>query len=273
MASKALSDAHVFQRDVCKTHETKANSPLLAATIVLVRDQPTGYEVFMIERPAEGAFPLLRAFPGGKVEKYDIGLDRFCPLLTDEIASRTLGVKDNGLRFWVGAIRECYEECGVLFARKDGKLISDGTDFKRLAPQQLARKISDSPKDFRDLLEVEELTLATDELLYFSHWITPIIVPTRFNTRFFLAKLPEEQHADVQSSEVVSACWIQPEEALHKLTTKEWRMIHPTLTTLRMISHYSCADDLIAQVRVGYHKIPVRVGKQLPGIQPFINQW
>ena len=255
------------------TDNATADQPLLAASMVLVRDQPKGYEVFMIERPAKGAFPKLHVFPGGKIDPLDSELAQLCPLLSDARASQLLRVKDNGLRFWVCAIRECFEECGVLFAQQNDEILTVRTETQRLRIREWSQRVSNSSEDFRLVLETHQLTLATDEVHYFSHWITPKIAPARFNTRFFLAKLPPEQKTDAQSTEIVSACWVRPDVALKKFQTKEWRMILPTLTTLRMISNYTDTEDLIKHVRKGYHKIPVRPGKQLQGMQPFLDPW
>ena len=252
---------------------TTDKQPLLAATMILVRNQPAGYEVFMIERPVEGAFPQLHVFPGGKIDPLDSELDQYCPLLSDDRASRILSLNEHGLRFWVGAIRECFEECGILFALKNGELLAIRTEAERLQLNEWTQRVSTSAENFQAVLEELKLTLATDDIYYFSHWITPEPAPARFNTRFFLAKLPAGQHAEARTREVVSARWIQPEAALDKFRSKEWQMILPTLTTLRMISNYSNADDLIKHVRAGYHKIPVRPGKQLQGMQPFLDQW
>lgn len=240
--------------------------------MILVRDQPAGYEVFMIERPKTGTFPSLHVFPGGKIDPSDSEMERYSPSLSDVRASELLNVEDQGLRFWVSAIRECFEECGVLFALQNGQLLDVRTEQHRQELKGWATKISTSAELFKLLLEERELKLATDHIHYFSHWITPEPAPTRFNTRFFLAKLPSGQSADALTTEVVSACWIQPSVALEKFKTKEWQMILPTLTTLRMISNYTDADDLIKHVRAGCHKIPVRPGKQLQGMQPFGDQ-
>ena len=260
-----------------KEHSALDNSivelPLLAATMVLVRDHPRGYEVFMIERPAKGAFPKLHVFPGGKIDTLDSELAQYCPRLSDTRASQILSVKDQGLRFWVCAIRECFEECGVLFARQDGEVLSARTETEQLRLREWVQRVSTCSDDFQFVLENHQLTLATDEVHYFSHWITPETAPARFNTRFFLAKLPPEQKTDAQSAEIVSACWVRPNVALEKFRTREWRMILPTLTTLRMISNYTDTEDLIKHVRTGYHKIPVRPGKQLQGMQPFLDPW
>lgn len=241
--------------------------------MILVRDQSCGYEVFMIERPKTGAFPNLHVFPGGKIDPSDSEMEQYCPFLSDVRASEILSVENQGLRFWVGAIRECFEECGVLFALQTGQLLEVRTERDRQELREWTAKVSTSADLFHVLLKERELKLATDHIHYFSHWITPEPVPIRFNTRFFLAKLPSGQLADALTAEVVSACWIQPSVALAKFKTKEWRMILPTLTTLRMISNYADADDLIAHVRAGYHKIPVRPGKQLQGMQPFGDLW
>ena len=160
-----------------KEHSALDNSivelPLLAATMVLVRDHPRGYEVFMIERPAKGAFPKLHVFPGGKIDTLDSELAQYCPRLSDTRASQILSVKDQGLRFWVCAIRECFEECGVLFARQDGEVLSARTETEQLRLREWVQRVSTCSDDFQFVLENHQLTLATDEVHYFSHWITP----------------------------------------------------------------------------------------------------
>ncbi|MXW07921.1 MAG: NUDIX domain-containing protein [Gammaproteobacteria bacterium] len=273
MMSKGLTSNPASQNQDGTIDNSAADCPLLAATMVLVRDQPKGYEVFMIERPAKGAFAKLHVFPGGKIDPSDSELAHYCQMLTDIRASQILSVKDHGLRYWVCAIRECFEECGVLFAHQNDEILKVRTETERLRVREWAERVSTSSEDFQLVLETHKLTLATDEVHYFSHWITPEIAPVRFDTRFFLAKLPQEQRADAQSTEIVSACWVRPNVALENFRTKAWRMILPTLTTLRMISNYTDTEDLIKQVRTGYHKIPVRPGKQLQGMQPFLDQW
>lgn len=237
--------------------------------MILVRDQPSGYEVFMVKRPANGDFPGLHVFPGGKVDPFDSELEQYCPLLSDRKASQILSLKEQGLCFWVSAIRECFEECNVLFALRHGELLTTPTETDRTLLSDWAHRVSNSAQSFQAMLEEQKLTMATDYVHYFSHWITPKPAPARFNTRFFLGKLPAGQLARAQTTEVVSSCWVKPSVALNKFRTNEWQMILPTLTTLRMISNYSNADDLIKQVRAGFHKIPVRLGKQLQGMQPF----
>ena len=87
----------------------------LAATVMLIRDNPAGLQVYMVKRPGRGDFPDLHVFPGGKVDEDD-WLPDSCPTLTDQEASARLGVSAGGLRYWVAVARECFEECGVLLA-------------------------------------------------------------------------------------------------------------------------------------------------------------
>ncbi len=92
----------------------------LAATVMLVRDTPGGMEVYMVQRPGRGAFPDLHVFPGGKVDEEDWA-PQYCFGLDDVEASRRLGVRRGGLRYWVAVARECFEECGVLLVHQRGK--------------------------------------------------------------------------------------------------------------------------------------------------------
>ena len=91
----------------------------LAATVMLIRDHPSGLQVYMVKRPGRGDFPDLHVFPGGKVDEDDWQPD-LCPMLTDQEASARLGVAAGGLRYWVAVARECFEECGVLLANAAG---------------------------------------------------------------------------------------------------------------------------------------------------------
>ncbi|MDE0006703.1 MAG: NUDIX domain-containing protein, partial [Gammaproteobacteria bacterium] len=99
-----------------------------AATVLVVRQAAADIEVFMVQRPARGVFPDLHVFPGGKVDALDSDFEHACAGLDDRNASRRLMVARGGLRYWVTAIRECFEESGVLLAYRSGALFEPADD-------------------------------------------------------------------------------------------------------------------------------------------------
>ena len=171
--------------------------PVAAATIMLLREVSGAPEVLMLERHAKSEFlPDLYVFPGGRVEPGDHELaDRVGGLTSEQAMQRAHSVDPAAaLGFFVAAIRETFEEAGVLLARRRGErsLVSgalvDELGAHRLAMQQGA-------KSLREIVEEYDLELAGDRLCVHGHWITPEIVPHRFDTLFFTAAAPAGQRA------------------------------------------------------------------------------
>ena len=223
----------------------------LAATVVLTRQGRDGIEVFMIQRPGRGDFPNLHVFPGGKVDETDHVPD-LCEGIDEAAANRAMGVAGGGLRYWVAAIRECFEECGVLFATTGGRAAIDGEDLQERLSEYRARLI-DGRLDLASLCAREGLRLTCDEMLYFSHWLTPEMAPRRFDTRFFVAAMPTRQNTLAHETETQNSCWIRPAEALRLCAAGEWQMIAPTLTTLQTIEPHADCEALLDAVRGEAH--------------------
>ena len=224
-----------------------------AATLLLV--QPGNpLEVFMMQRPRRGTFPNLHVFPGGKVDAEDDALDHLCEGLGDAEAAVMLGVDHGGLRYWVTAIRECFEECGVLLAyRADGTLFEARDATEAACFDDYRNALAAGDLDLRTLAQREDLRLATDKVRYFSHWITPPAAPVRFDTRFFVAAMPSGQRAVGHRSETVSGTWVTATQALANHDAERWQMIHPTLTTLKTVARYGSVDALLAAVAERSH--------------------
>lgn len=244
-----------------------------AATLMLVRNSQCGLEVFMQQRPGRGAFPDLHVFPGGKVDENDEGFGNLCDSLDDTTASKILSVGSNGLRYWIAAVRECFEECGVLLAsqRNGEPLLELACSVERL--EAVRNALSSNELDFRDFVVSNDLIVQTSRMHYFSHWITPEFAPARFNARFFVTEMPTDQQTVEHESEVVSGEWIRPKQALRRYAKGDWQLIVPTLTSLRMLCGYRSTEDLISSVRVGAHKIPVTPSLHAQGIQYDPNRW
>jgi 8-oxo-dGTP pyrophosphatase MutT (NUDIX family) len=224
----------------------------LAATILLVRDTADGPEVFMMQRPGGVDFPDLHVFPGGKVDGNDF-VPELLEGLADIDADRLLGLPAGGLRYWVAAIRECFEECGVLLAYRDGGPLrwSDRQEVERF--DSYRQELIEGRMSMADLCRIERLRLAADRVWYFSHWITPEQVPRRFDTRFFIAAMPADQETVAHQWESAAAEWVRPAEALRAHQEGRWQMISPTLTTLAAISPFADTRSMLAAVAAESH--------------------
>ncbi|HUY85842.1 MAG TPA: hypothetical protein VMU77_01905 [Acidimicrobiales bacterium] len=225
--------------------------PRQASTIMVVRDNSTSgeLEVLVLRKSANAGFAGgAYVFPGGALEDDD-GSDFqfFGQCLDDKSASQLLGVDEGGLAFWIAAVRECYEESGILFAYgQDGQMISfeDPDTEQRFSEQRAA--MNGGRVTLAELCRSENLVLATDRLHYFSHWITPEGAPKRFDTRFFLAEAPAGQSAADDGSEIVASTWISPEGALKRGESGDFQLIYPTIKSLEAISRFDKVADLIA---------------------------
>jgi 8-oxo-dGTP pyrophosphatase MutT (NUDIX family) len=187
---------------------------------VLARDTAAGVEVLLLERHrasrmAPGAF----AFPGGRVEASDAppDADRLCRGLTRAAAStalRDVTPPERAIGFWIAALREAFEETGLLLAceREAGPFRADARAAARLVEAR-RRSRADSAA-FRGLLLDLGLELATDRMAYWAHWITPEERPVRYDTRFFVAAAFDAGEVDPDGVEVVGFRWLTPAGAL-----------------------------------------------------------
>jgi len=243
-----------------------------AATVLIVRPAERGPELFMLQRPGRGVFPDLHVFPGGKVDDQDADLEASCFGLDDQLASRKLGLKDNAIRYWVTVIRECFEESGVLLARRQDGDFYFRDEAERSHYQVLRERLLEGEMDFAAIIGSEGLELATDRVHYFSHWITPESAPARFDTRFFLAVMPPGQQAAGDDRETVSGEWISPSEALQRYEKGDWQMIYPTLTTLNTVAEYGSVEAMVDSVREGRHLDAVTSELHRQGMQHLPNE-
>jgi len=221
----------------------------------------------MVERPARGAFAGLHVFPGGKVDAADAVDDALSRQLTDRDASRKLGVADGGLAYWVAAIREAFEEAGVLLAYRGDALVGLADDPIGSRFDARRRAVVAGELSLAELCAAEHLTLATDRVHYFSHWITPIGAPARFDTRFFVAEMPSSQSVRVYEGELLGSQWIAPQDALDQHRRGRWQMIHPTLTTLETLASYESPSSLVGDVAEWRHLPEVTDERVRQGMQ------
>jgi 8-oxo-dGTP pyrophosphatase MutT (NUDIX family) len=213
-----------------------------AATVMLIRDGLEGIEVFMVLRHEALAFASgALVFPGGSVDQSD-------RRMAEEIGGADEGMTDGSMpAALIAAIRETFEECGILLARPAGcdalvtaeRLVRISADWRT----RLAR----SEVTLADMLRVERLSLATDCLVPFAHWITPEAQPKRFDTRFLLAAAPLDQIGAHDGHEAVDSLWIAPERAVSRAQAGEYKLVFATqLNLLKLAQHRSVMDALAA---------------------------
>jgi 8-oxo-dGTP pyrophosphatase MutT (NUDIX family) len=226
-------------------------TPVPAATVILLRDGPVSPEVLLIERHSKSDFlPDLYVFPGGRVDDADRELADHVVGLSEAAARKALPNADPALAlaFFVAAIRETYEEAGILLARRrgDGELV-DPALAEQLRGHRLDIQAGETP--FRELVERFDLELAADLMAVHAHWITPELVPKRFDTFFFSAKTPPGQLALHDGVESTDHVWIRPEDALEQWQKRERQMIFPTTANLETVAGFATVDDVLEASR------------------------
>ncbi len=189
------------------------------------------------------AFSGALVFPGGKLEEAD-GDKR--------LRGRSTGassLSEEELKFRVAGIREAFEECGILLAHKRGQKALIGA--AELAPIEARwrRRLSDDEANIVDLVEAEDLELATELMTPYAHWITPTFAPRRFDTWFFLAEAPPDQVALHDGSESTDSVWIGAQAAIDEATAGRRTLVHATHKNLELLAEGGTVAGAIEQAR------------------------
>ncbi len=238
-----------------------AVEPRLASAVMLLRDITSGQgiEVFMVRRVIQSDFmPDVYVFPGGSVSKDDRaaelveGICEPVPLSAGDPEGRTrLG---SGAR--AAAIRELFEEAGILLAYQAKKLLAiPEQEVERYAAYRNA--FNERKGSLVEMAHAEHLTLATDLLDYFAHWITPEGMPKRFDTHFFLTTAPKEQQAAHDRLETSEGIWISPTEALARFERKEFPLVFATIYQLRELAVFGSAQEALESTTK--QRVPTRI--------------
>ncbi len=223
-----------------------------AATILLLRDGDEGLEVLMTRRSATASFaPGVFVFPGGALDAADASeqaraLSRARPTQPDDVMPHS-----------VAAIREAFEELGVLLAYRQDGTLADASDLERLDRGRDA--------DFFAQLESGGYSMALDRVWWLCHWITDRDLPKRFDVRFFVAPMPHGQEPVADEGEQFEPVWISPARALERHERGDFDMIFPTVRTLRRLAQMpsvttvleNCASDRplwVSSPRGGHYK-------------------
>ncbi len=220
--------------------ETSPVEARLSSTVVVVREGDCGPELLMVLRHAKSAFGASYVFPGGVLEDTDENIGAFFSGLNDASASAVLDLPVGGAAFFSAAIRELFEEAGILLAR------TTGGDWVNTGPFSTQRDdLNGGRLLWADFVRDNDLTLAYDALHYFSFWVTPREVSKRFSTRFFIAALPDKQEAEHCGGELTDSRWMGPAEAIAADKTGEIDIPHPTQLTLRKLSEFGSVKSML----------------------------
>lgn len=226
-----------------------------AASVVLARDAAAGLEVLLLRRHARSRMaPGAFAFAGGRLEAEDAPPDaeRLCRGLTSAQAARILRdvrPKERAIGFWMAVLRELFEETGILLAytRNGAPFVPDAVERARLAAYRTrARR---DGRAFFAVLADEALTLATDRMAYYAHWITPEERPIRYDTRFFVAAAFDGLVPEPDGVEIVAWRWLTPAVALAHHEAGELTLPFPTRRILRELAEYRAVTALLGTAR------------------------
>lgn len=234
-----------------------------SSTVMVLRDGVEGVEVLMLERHLDSDFVGgAYVFPGGKLDASDdLDADLWSGIDPHSEGERMSVAPDLALRLYVAAVRETFEEAGLLFATRAGERLAAedlaSTSFSAARERLNARQ---AHWDWADWLRSENLTLDLGSLVWWSWWVTPIGVHRRFDTRFFVAVAPEDQQAGHDRVETVHSVWTTPNKALAAAAEGRATVILPTRKNLEQLAGHPTAR---AAVEWAAGRTPLRIGPEI----------
>ena len=208
-----------------------AQTPRAAATLILLRAGPSGLETLMLQRTQSAAFlGGAYVFPGGSLDAADADTRRVLGL-TEAQANQRLGLPSGAIAYYVAAVRECFEEAGVLLA-------CDANGHPVL-PARAEKLMEARSRNFLELLEEENLYIPAGALAYYGHWITQPGRTRRFDTRFFVTLAPQGQEGAHDANETVHHVWINRRTALERASRNEIELVYATRQTLTDLARFA----------------------------------
>ena len=254
---------------------SETRPPRAAATLVVVRaavdGAGSGVEVLLSRRAERGDHNSgAWVFPGGIVDPGDRHSHACCAGLDDAAASARLGLAEGGLDYYVAAVRECFEESGLLYATdRLGETVRLDDDLgTKLGAWR--GPLHRGERSVGELCREFGLQLALDRLIYLSHWLTPPARAKRFDTRFFIAAMPPAQTAAHDGTEMVDQLWLRPADALAR--AHELKLMTPTQKTLETLARFDSVAALLAWAS-GPREVVLtmpRVGVGSRGMRPVV---
>ena len=219
-------------------------TPIPSSTVLLLRDDRGALEVFMVERHHQIDFASSAlVFPGGKVDAADRD-----PALRAR-CSGSAQLDDDTFALRVAAVRETFEECGVLLARGMGEPALLPESRVRPLESRYRSELLSGAVTLGRIAELHDLELALDAMVPFAHWITPAFMPKRFDTHFYLVPAPTDQVAAHDGEESVDSLWIAPPQAIADAQARRRMIIFPTLRNLIKLARSHSVAEAIERAR------------------------
>jgi 8-oxo-dGTP pyrophosphatase MutT (NUDIX family) len=209
-----------------------------AATVMLLRDRPGEMEVLMVQRHRNMQFMGgALVFPGGKLDPADAEAAAFATCSSDDVALRITG------------IREVFEECGILLAREagGGGFISD--DHRHEIAVRHRKRVEKGEMSMAQLAEAENIRFMTDLLVPFAHWITPRGAPRRYDTWFYMVRVPEDHTHAHDGGESIDSVWISASTALADEVAKRREITFPTRMQLAKLGRTKTVEAALEAAR------------------------
>jgi len=228
-----------------------------AATIVLAREGAGGMEMLLLRRNPDAAhFGGAYVFPGGTLDPGDLDpqIRERVIGLTPQEADHRLSLPNDALGYWVAAVRECYEEAGILLAMDEQGALPSAARVEQLTGQRAA--LNSGALQFKDFLQQQNLYIRADQMVYFAHWITPAVQARRFDTRFFLVRAPLDQPVQLDNTEIVESCWLPASEVLGRVKREEMKMVRATQSVITTLSKFDTPESALKHLHAVTH-VPV----------------
>jgi glyoxylase-like metal-dependent hydrolase (beta-lactamase superfamily II)/8-oxo-dGTP pyrophosphatase MutT (NUDIX family) len=215
--------------------------------VLLLRDGAQGLEVLMLRRAERDGDQRSGAvvFPGGVLDARDAEAHAYCDGASDAQLSQHLGLAQGGLDYAVAAVRETFEEVGLLLARGGGDGAVSASSLAALHPWR--ERLNTGASGISQMCQEHGLRLDIRGLVYYSHWLTPPGTPKRFDTRFFIALAPPGQTAQADLGEALELMWLTPKQALSK--DLALKLLPVTRRTLQDLSQHANAESAMTAAR------------------------
>jgi recombination protein RecT len=205
-------------------------APRDASTVIVCRDTEAGIEVYLLRRSSKSpGFPDAYVFPGGTLDKTD-----YSPQARLRLSGQWRPAEP---AFTYAAIRETFEECGLLFTVEP---------VEQEALRAARTRMLKGERSYNDTLNDLNVKLDAHAIRYFSRWITPTVNPLRFDARFFVARAPKNQEGEADELETFQGRWVRPPDILAEVERQEVQMIFPTIKHLERIGAFANVYDLLA---------------------------
>ena len=220
-----------------------------AATIIVVREAQQSFEIFMLKRTSRASFASgMYVFPGGRVDNDDHlhKYDAYRHGPSEAQAPQVAALGDEWRGYWIAAIRETFEEAGLMLAYKNGSLISFDNEDVHAHYDAYRVPLHKGDVSLLEICERESIHLAVDHVHFYNRFVTPVGRPRRFDTRFFIASAPENQRGRHDEKETVDSIWLTPEEALERNSAGEFDLMNVTRMQLSWLAEYPDKAALLA---------------------------